>query len=94
MIGPRSSAQGLARLAASVPAATSPSVLRQRVAAYYDSYAARDVDGRAALFAAACRFEDPAGNVVATDQESLRSFFTSGIPAHWSIASGTGHQAR
>jgi steroid Delta-isomerase len=86
VIGPRSSGQGLVRLVESLPAANSSAFLRGRVAAYYDSYASGDLAGRAALFAAPCHFEDPAGHVVATDQESLHAFFATGIPAHWSIA--------
>lgn len=85
MIGPRSSGHGLARLVASVPAATPAPILRRAVAAYYESYRTHDLAGRAALFAPACRFEDPAGHVVATDHDSLRDFFASGIPAHWAI---------
>lgn len=86
MIGPRSSGQGLTRLVAAVPAATPPDILRRRIAAYYESYATRDLAARVALFASDCRFEDPAGQVVATDRESLRTFFATGIPAHWSTS--------
>jgi hypothetical protein len=86
VIGPASSGQGLARLVASRPAATAPDTLRERVAAYYASYATGDIAGREALFAPTCRFEDPAGHVVATDPESLHAFFVAGIPSHWSIA--------
>ena len=85
MIAERSSGRALVRLAASVPAASAPEVLRARIAAYYDSYLAQDVAGRETLFADTCRFEDPAGQVVATDRASLHTFFVDGIPAHWSI---------
>jgi SnoaL-like protein len=85
VIGERSSGRSLVRLVASVPAATAPDVLRARIAAYYDSYATQDLTGREALFAATCRFEDPAGHVVADDRASLHEFFVTGIPAHWSI---------
>jgi ketosteroid isomerase-like protein len=84
VIGPRSSGQGLARLCASVAAASPPELLRGRVAAYYASYATGDLAAREALFAEDCRFEDPAGNIVAGDRESLHAFFDGGIPAHWS----------
>ena len=49
--------------------------IRARVAAYYGSFTAEGVDERAALFDDACRIEDPAGIVMATDNKSLRRFF-------------------
>ncbi|MCW2508376.1 MAG: hypothetical protein JWR28_2904 [Modestobacter sp.] len=85
MIGPRSSGRILAKLVGSVPASVDPGTVRQRVTAYYASWAAGDIADREALFADECRFEDPAGRVVATGRDSLHLFFTEMIPADWSI---------
>jgi steroid delta-isomerase len=86
MIGASSSGRVLAKIVASVPATVAPSVVRERVEAYYASYSSRDIPAREALFAPDCRFEDPAGRVVATDRSSLHQFFTRALPASWSIA--------
>lgn len=86
MIGPESSGRILARLVSSVPATVDPGDVRTTVAAYYASYADGDIARREALFAADCRVEDPAGNVVATDRDSLHRFFTEVLPSSWSIS--------
>jgi len=85
VIGPNSSGRILAKLVSSVPATVDPSIMRERITAYYISYATADVTGREALFAPDCHFEDPAGRVVATDRKSLHLFFTEVLPASWSI---------
>ena len=86
MISPNSSGRILAKLVASVPASVDPATVRERIGAYYASYAAGDVAGREALFATDCSFEDPAGRVVATGREPMHRFFTEVLPADWSIA--------
>jgi hypothetical protein len=85
VIAPDSSGRLLAKVVAAVPATVDPADVRARVAAYYASYAAGDVEEREALFAPVCRFEDPAGRVVATDRASLHRFFTETLPSSWSI---------
>jgi limonene-1,2-epoxide hydrolase len=85
MIGPESSGRALAKLVASLPATVDPATIRSRIAGYYATYATNDITARESLFAADCRFEDPAGHVVATDGESLHHFFIGTIPATWSI---------
>jgi SnoaL-like protein len=86
MIGPNSSGRILAKLVSSVPATIDPATVRDRITAYYASYDPLDVAAREALFAPDCRFEDPAGNLVATDQASLHHFFTDVLPATWMIS--------
>jgi hypothetical protein len=86
VIGPTSSGRILAKLVTSVPATVDPATVRARIADYYASYSTGDVAGREALFASECRFEDPAGRIVATDRGSLHGFFTDVLPASWSIA--------
>lgn len=75
----------LAKTVSAVPATISPPDVRERIAAYYASYATGDVAGREALFSDDCHFEDPAGRVVASGAAALHRFFTEGIPPDWSV---------
>ncbi len=86
MIGPDSAGRVLAKVVASVPATVDPTYVRRCIATYYATYAVRDPDTRESLFADNCRFEDPAGRIVATDRASLHRFFTEFVPPTWSIA--------
>jgi hypothetical protein len=85
VIAADSSGRALARVVAAQPTAVAAEAVRERIAAYYRSYSPVDLAAREALFADECRFEDPAGAVVATDRASLHAFFAEGIPAHWVI---------
>jgi steroid Delta-isomerase len=75
----------LARRVAAVPSTVEPRQVRERITAYYATYAAGDVAGREALFADDCVFEDPAGCVVASDKKSLHEFFVQMVRPDWSI---------
>jgi len=83
MTAAKSSGAALARLVASVPASIDADTVRSRIGAYYASYPTDDSSSREALFADPCRFEDPAGIVMATDRDSLHRFFHEVIPADW-----------
>jgi len=87
MIAPDSAGRLMAKIAAGVPGTAGAAHVRATIAAYYASYAEDepDLDARAALFAPGCRFEDPAGRVVAEDREALRHFFTQVVPDGWTF---------
>jgi steroid delta-isomerase len=87
MIAPDSAGRLMAKVVAGVPSTVGAARVRATIAAYYASYAEdeADFDARAALFTPDCRFEDPAGRVVAEDREALRHFFTKIVPDGWTF---------
>ena len=59
--------------------------IAEAVGRYFASFAAKDVDGRLQLFADDAWFEDPAGQLVASNRDGLRAFWVDLIPSDWDV---------
>jgi ketosteroid isomerase-like protein len=70
---------------ARVPATVARASIEGSVARYFASFAANDVDARLDLFADAVRFEDPAGQLVASSRAELRAFWVEAVPHDWDV---------
>ena len=80
-----SSGTPVARLVARVPATLPRERIEGAVSTYFASFAARDVDTRLGLFADDVRFEDPAGQLVASERAGLRAFWVDLVPSDWDV---------
>jgi ketosteroid isomerase-like protein len=80
-----SSGTPVARLVARVPASLTRERIADAVGRYFASFAAKDVNGRLQLFADDARFEDPAGQLVASSRDGLLAFWVDLIPSDWDV---------